>query len=76
MVKQLSELKVKEIVVSTNDEEKSFCNFKVEAIQIYNLKEEALKFSTKGSGNSCVLTIDKEQINFSGDTEDIPEMRT
>jgi hypothetical protein len=76
VAKQLSELKVKEIVVITNDEEKSFSNFKVEAIPIYNLKEEALKFRTKESGNSCVLTIDKERIYFSGDTEDIPEMRT
>jgi L-ascorbate metabolism protein UlaG (beta-lactamase superfamily) len=76
VAKQLSELKVKEIVVITNDEEKSFSNFKVEAIPMYNLREEALKFHTKGRGNGYVLTIDNERIYFSGDTEDIPEMRT
>jgi len=42
---------------------------------MYNLREEALKFHTKGRGNGYVLTINKERIYFSGDTEDIPEMR-
>jgi L-ascorbate metabolism protein UlaG (beta-lactamase superfamily) len=75
VAKQLSKLKVKEIVIINNDEEKSFSNFKVEAIPMYNLREEALKFHTKGRGNGYVLTIDNERIYFSGDTEDIPEMR-
>ena len=42
---------------------------------MYNLREEALKFHTKGRGNGYVLTINEERIYFSGDTEDIPEMR-
>jgi len=75
VAKQLNDLKVKEIVVINNDEEKSFGNFKVEAIPMYNLREEALKFHPKGRGNGYVLTIDNERIYFSGDTEDIPEMR-
>lgn len=75
VTKQLGDLKVKEIIVINNDEEKSFDNFKVEAIPMYNLRKEALKFHPKGRGNGYILTIDNERIYFSGDTEDIPEMR-
>ena len=42
---------------------------------MYNLREEALKFHSKGRGNGYVFNIDNERIYFSGDTEDIPEMR-
>lgn len=48
----------------------------IEAIPMYNLREEALQFHTKGRGNGYVLTIGKERIYISGDTEDIPEMRS
>jgi L-ascorbate metabolism protein UlaG (beta-lactamase superfamily) len=65
----------KEMVVLNNGEVKSFNNFSLEAIPMYNLREEALKFHAKGRGNGYVLTINKERIYFSGDTEDIPEMR-
>lgn len=47
----------------------------VEAIPMYNLREEALKFHEKGRGNGYVLNIDGKRLYFSGDTEDIPEMR-
>ena len=48
---------------------------KIEAIPMYNLREEALKYHTKGRGNGYVLDIAGERIYISGDTEDIPEMR-
>lgn len=47
----------------------------VEAIPMYNLREEALKFHEKGRGNGYVLNMGDQRIYFSGDTEDIPEMR-
>lgn len=47
----------------------------IEAIPMYNLREEALKFHPKNRGNGYVLTLGKERIYISGDTEDIPEMR-
>ncbi|MDB9755663.1 MBL fold metallo-hydrolase [Winogradskyella sp.] len=50
-------------------------NLSIEAIPMYNLREEALKFHTKGRGNGYVITVDGERIYISGDTEDIPEMR-
>ncbi|WP_299668599.1 MBL fold metallo-hydrolase [uncultured Polaribacter sp.] len=72
---KLSDLKVKEIIIINNGEEKAVATFTVEAIAMYNLREEALKFHEKGRGNGYVLTINNERIYFSGDTEDIPEMR-
>lgn len=47
----------------------------IEAIPMYNLREEALKFHQKGRGNGYVLNMGGERLYFSGDTEDIPEMR-
>jgi L-ascorbate metabolism protein UlaG (beta-lactamase superfamily) len=48
---------------------------KIEAIPMYNLREEAKKFHSKGRGNGYVLEKDGKRIYISGDTEDIPEMR-
>ncbi|SRX75441.1 MBL fold metallo-hydrolase [Aequorivita antarctica] len=47
----------------------------IEAIPMYNLRPEALKFHEKGRGNGYVLEKNGERIYISGDTEDIPEMR-
>ena len=65
----------KEIIILNNGEEKMFGILKAEAIPMYNLRKEALKFHTKGRGNGYVFTIANQRIYFSGDTEDIPEMR-
>lgn len=48
---------------------------KIEAIPMYNLTKERLKFHEKGRGNGYVLTMGGKRIYISGDTEDIPEMR-
>lgn len=50
-------------------------NLTIEAIPMYNLREEALKFHPKNRGNGYVLTLGQERVYISGDTEDIPEMR-
>ena len=47
----------------------------IEAIPMYNLRDDALKYHPKGRGNGYVLTLKNERIYISGDTEDIPEMR-
>ena len=47
----------------------------IEAIPMYNLREEAKNFHVKGRGNGYVLEKDGIRVYFSGDTEDIPEMR-
>ena len=64
-----------QIDVLHNGESKERYNINIEAIPMYNLREEALKFHTKGRGNGYVLNMNGERIYFSGDTEDIPEMR-
>ena len=48
---------------------------KIEAIPMYNLRQEALQFHTKGRGNGYVITLGGKRVYISGDTEDIPEMR-
>ena len=61
--------------VMTNGESKTVAGIQIEAIPMYNLTPERLKFHTKGRGNGYVLTTDGKRIYISGDTEDIPEMR-
>lgn len=75
VAEKLGSIPNKELIIINNEESRSFSNYSVEAIAMYNLREEALKFHTKGRGNGYVLTINKKRIYFSGDTEDIPEMR-
>ena len=41
----------------------------------YYLPEDAESKHTKGRGNGYVLTLGGKMVYFSGDTEDIPEMR-
>jgi len=72
---KLTAIKALEIIVMNNGDKTSFTSFDLEAIPMYNLRKEALKFHSKGRGNGYVFTINKERIYFSGDTEDIPEMR-
>ena len=76
VAEKIATINAKEIIVMNNSDTKSFTNFTIEAIPMYNLRKEALKFHSKGRGNGYVLTIADERIYFSGDTEDIPEMRS
>ncbi|MCK8519988.1 MBL fold metallo-hydrolase [Aquimarina sp. D1M17] len=64
-----------QILIINNGETKEVQGIPIEAIPMYNIREEALKFHKKGRGNGYLITLGKERIYFSGDTEDIPEMR-
>jgi len=64
-----------QLTVLNNGETINIDNIEIEATPMYNLREEALHFHEKGRGNGYLLTINGERIYFSGDTEDIPEMR-
>ena len=75
VAKEISAVNSKEVIIINNGETKEIQDFSIEAIPMYNLREEALKFHPKGRGNGYVFTINEERIYFSGDTEDIPEMR-
>lgn len=72
---KLPEIKAKEIIVMNNGDTQDLGPFSIEAIPMYNLREEALKFHEKGRGNGYVLNWNNQRIYISGDTEDIPEMR-
>jgi L-ascorbate metabolism protein UlaG (beta-lactamase superfamily) len=61
--------------VLNNGDKKNRYGITVEAIPMYNLREEALKFHEKGRGNGYVLQLGDQRLYFSGDTEDITEMR-
>lgn len=65
----------KNMIVMNNGDIKTLANFTIEAIPMYNLREEALKYHEKGRGNGYVLTLGEQRVYISGDTEDIPEMR-
>ncbi|QCX00168.1 MBL fold metallo-hydrolase [Aggregatimonas sangjinii] len=67
---------VPQIDVLDNGDSKERYGITIEAIPMYNLREEALKFHTKGRGNGYVLNMGNQRIYISGDTEDIPEMRS
>ncbi len=66
---------VPQIDILNNGDSKERYGIVVEAVPMYNLREEALKFHEKGRGNGYVLNLGDQRIYFSGDTEDIPEMR-
>lgn len=61
--------------ILNNGDIKEHYGITIEAIPMYNLREEALNFHVKGRGNGYILSKGNERIYFSGDTEDIPEMR-
>tara|TARA_R110002012_G_scaffold25079_2_gene83293 strand:+ start:3225 stop:4016 length:792 start_codon:yes stop_codon:yes gene_type:complete len=64
-----------QLEILNNGDSKMYNEITVEAIPMYNLREEALNFHTKGRGNGYILSMGDQRIYFSGDTEDIPEMR-
>lgn len=63
------------LTILANDQTIEVNGFKVTGVPMYNLREEALKFHTKGRGNGYVIEKEGMRIYFSGDTEDITEMR-
>lgn len=65
----------KKTTILGNGETKKVADIWIEAIPMYNLREEAKSFHSKGRGNGYVLTLNGKRVYISGDTEDIPEMR-
>ncbi|GGD37863.1 MBL fold metallo-hydrolase [Muriicola marianensis] len=72
---QMPEKFTPQLDVLNNGDTKERMGVIVEAIPMYNLREEAKNFHVKGRGNGYVITLGEERLYFSGDTEDIPEMR-
>ena len=63
------------ITVMNNGETLDQSGISIEAIPMYNLREEAKQFHPKGRGNGYVLENNVQRLYIAGDTEDIPEMR-
>ncbi|MHA6280239.1 MBL fold metallo-hydrolase [Salinimicrobium sp. CAU 1759] len=63
------------ITVMKNGEMRDQSGISIEAIPMYNLREEAKQFHPKGRGNGYVLENNDQRLYIAGDTEDIPEMR-
>ncbi len=61
--------------VLANGESVELEGVSITAIPMYNLREEASQFHQAGRGNGYVLEKEGVRVYFSGDTEDIPEMR-
>lgn len=62
----------------SNGEQKTWNGWTIEAIPMYNLTRgpaEGKFYHDKGRGNGYVLTFGDKRFYFSGDTENIPEMR-
>lgn len=76
VAEKLSEKLASQIMILNNGEMKDVLGFNIEAIPMYNLREEALQFHVKGRGNGYVIERSGERVYISGDTEDIPEMRS
>lgn len=64
------------LVILKNGESTSKLNIAIAAIPMYNLPESPTAFHTRGRGNGYVLTIGGKKVYISGDTSDIPEMRS
>ncbi|MGI9545651.1 MAG: MBL fold metallo-hydrolase [Flavobacteriaceae bacterium] len=75
LASRMPEVFTPQIDVLENGASKLRFGINVEAIPMYNLREEAKKFHEKGRGNGYVLNMGEKRLYFSGDTEDIPEMR-
>lgn len=61
--------------VINNGEKRNELGFSIEAIPMYNLRDEAKQYHPKGRGNGYVLENEGRRLYIAGDTEDIPEMR-
>lgn len=64
-----------QLVILHNDETTNFHGIAVKAVPMYNLPEADSRHP-KGWGNGYVMTFGGKNVYISGDTEDIPEMRS
>ncbi|WP_026956564.1 MBL fold metallo-hydrolase [Algoriphagus vanfongensis] len=67
--------KYKSIIILNNGDSENILGSLVEAIPMYNLPETDDSRHPKGRGNGYVMELGGKSFYFSGDTEDIQEMR-
>jgi L-ascorbate metabolism protein UlaG (beta-lactamase superfamily) len=66
----------KNLIILRNSEKAEVSKLIITAIPMYNLPESSSAMHTKGRGNGYVIEAGNKIIYISGDTEDIPEMRS
>ncbi|HKC69601.1 MAG TPA: MBL fold metallo-hydrolase [Bacteroidia bacterium] len=66
----------RKVVVLSNGKNMIEKGISISAIPMYNLPEEADSKHSKGRGNGYILSLGGKTVYISGDTEDIPEMRS
>ena len=75
VAEKLPEKLRKQTTVIANGETKTVAGIRIEAVPMYNLTADRLKYHNKGRGNGYVVSAGGKRVYLSGDTEDIPEMR-
>lgn len=75
VISQLPESLNANTQIINNEETIEVEGFKITAVPMYNLREEAKDFHPKGRGNGYIIEKDGQRLYIAGDTEDIPEMR-
>ncbi|QCK16677.1 MBL fold metallo-hydrolase [Mangrovivirga cuniculi] len=73
---KMSEISNKEVIVLNNGSKTSVEDIVIHGVPMYNLPESPDSRHPKGRGNGYILTMGGKKIYISGDTEDIPEMRS
>lgn len=75
VIDELGEIKFGKVQMLANGENLDILGLNVAAVPMYNLPDDETARHPKGWGNGYVMTIGEKKFYFSGDTEDIPEMR-
>jgi L-ascorbate metabolism protein UlaG (beta-lactamase superfamily) len=70
------DIKREKVIILANGKNTDQMGISISAIPMYNLPESPEAMHTKGRGNGYILKMDDKTIYISGDTEDIPEMRS
>jgi L-ascorbate metabolism protein UlaG (beta-lactamase superfamily) len=73
---QIAEKNKSQLVIIGNGQSTEQSGISIKAIPMYNLPESADSRHTKGRGNGYIVNFGGKNIYLSGDTSDIPEMRT
>lgn len=76
VVDQLPEVLQKHCTTLANGERTEILGIGIEAVPMYNMPDPNDPRHPKGRGNGYVLTFGEQRVYISGDTEDIPEMRS
>jgi L-ascorbate metabolism protein UlaG (beta-lactamase superfamily) len=64
------------IIILNNGKSAEEKGISISAVPMYNLPEEPNSKHPKGRGNGYILNLGEKMVYISGDTEDIPEMRS